>query len=171
MGADRLTEIRHSLWDAIENYSPLDTSGWSKFKDDGEFPQFDPDTHSPEISSLPAIGIWPAETDLGRWFENTNQICTVRYEIKLWTGGFELASDDSKPERWAWLIREAIWRAGPGGSTDPTAAYVKTETCFYPDQISMSHRKVGGGNGRSQMMTLTSILVTLKFKDDPRTTA
>lgn len=170
MGQDRLTEVRHSLWDAIENYAPLDTSTWAKFKDDGEFPMFDQDTHQPDINSLPALGIWPADGDLGTWFENTNQLCKVRYEIKLWTAGYELASDDSKPERWAWLIREAIWRAGPGGSTDFSNSYVKTETCYYPQGFSMSHSKIGVGNGRSQMMTLTSIVVTLWFNDDPRTT-
>lgn len=175
MGQDRLTEVRTSLWDAIENYTPLITAGvsnWCKFKDEGEYPYLDPDTDSPDINNCPAIGIWPAEGDLGPWLENTNQICTVRYEIRLWTNGFELASEQSKPERWAWLIREAIWRSGSGGASDnPSSGYVATATCYLPQGYRISHRKFRTGNGKSQMMTLTTISVQLMFKDDPRSTA
>lgn len=173
MGQDKLTDVRHALWDAIENYAPLVTEGvsnWSKYKADGEYPYLDQDADAPDINNLPAIGIWPPDEDLGTWFENTNQMCKVRYEIRLWTAGFELASESSKPERWAWLIREAIWRAGPNGSTTPTSAYVYTETCFYPQGFSVSHRKFRTGNEKSQMMTLTTIQVQLMFKDDPRST-
>lgn len=170
MGQDKLTEVRHALWNAIENYEPLDTSEWCKFKDDGEYPYLDPDTDAPDINNVPALGVWPAEEDMGNWLENTNQICKVRYEIRLWTAGFELASGNSKPERWAWLIREAIWRAGSGGSTTPTSAYVYLATCFFPQSFAVSHRKFRTGNEKSQMMTLTTISVQLMFKDDPRST-
>lgn len=170
-GQDSLTDARNLLWSAIEGYAPLSGVFQCKFKDEGAAPYFDGDTQAPDTNCLPAIAIWPSESNMGEWFENTNQLVRVRFDINMWTPGYELASTESKPERWAWLIREAIWRAGSGGSTDASTSFVKLGTCFYPQGFRASYRKVKGGYGGSQMLTLTTMTVVLQFKDDPRTTS
>lgn len=169
-GQDTLTDARNLLWSAIEGYAPLDDVFSSKFKDDGELPYFDADTNTPDMTSLPAIGIWPTEMEGTSWFENTNQMLRLSFDIKLWTPGYELASGNSKPERWTWLIREALWRAGASGSTDASNSFIKLGTCFYPTGFRASYRKIRSGNGRSNMLTLTTMTVGLQLKDDPRTT-
>lgn len=171
MGQDQLTDIRHLIWSAIEGYAPLDGVFIAKFKDDGEAPYFDGDNQNPELTSLPAIGVWPADADSSAWFENTNQLLKIRFDIKMWTPGWELASSNSKPERWVWLVREALWRAGANGSTDPNQSFIKLGTCYYPEGFRATYRKIRTGNRRSQMLTQTTMSVTLSIKDDPRTTA
>lgn len=168
-GQDSLTDLRELIWSALENYSPLDLSGWSKFKEDGTDPYFDHDSQTPEMTSLPAIGVWPSTLSSAQWFENTNQLVKVRFEIVIWTPGYELSSAQSKPERWIWLIREALWRAGSGGSTDSAASYIKLGTCFYPTVLGGSYRKIKFGNDKSRAATRSSLTVELTIKDDPRT--
>jgi len=158
---NKLTTVRQSLWDAIDNWPALATTFQKKAKNDEELPSLDLDKDAPEQDCCPAIAIWP-QTEDPRWFENANQLVTATYEIRVWTNGWILEPS----EEIAWEIRNAIFRSKPTGGTD---TYIKTETCFGFPTIRWSFSKVRGGAKRSQNMTRMSMLVQLKFKDDPRT--
>ena len=67
---NKLTTVRQSLWDAIDNWAPLATTFQKKAKNDEELPALDLDKDAPELDACPAIAIWP-QTEDPRWFENT----------------------------------------------------------------------------------------------------
>ncbi len=167
---DRLTDIRHAMWDAIDNYSYLTNAFQQKYKFDGETAYINPDTFVPEISSVPAIAIWPPGGSLN-WFTNSKQKGEQRFEIIIWTPGWELASESSTPEQLMMLVLSALWVSGPSSETDPNQSYIKQASCSFVKGVSYRFDRAKTGDGNSNELTRTTIGVTLEYTINPRTIA
>jgi len=166
--ADRITEIRHALWDAIDNYSHLSSTFQQKYKFDGETSLIDPDSFIPELGACPAIGIWN-NGGAFPWFTNTEQKASCQFDIIIWTPGWELASTSSKPERILMQVLSALWVSGPDGETDENASYLKQASCFFPKNVTYRTERAKTGMNSCNELTRTTLSVTLEFKFNPRT--
>lgn len=161
-----LTDLRNSIWSAIDNAAELSGAFAYKFK----FNKNDPETEildnlEPAISDLPAIMVMPTQIE-PTWVLNVGQEYTSPFAVTIWTADWDLETAEALSEK----VQRAIWQTGPSANV----SYVRSVSGFLPrGGLSALHefQRLGGdgGDNRGVRVTKTTITVVLRPRQNPLT--
>lgn len=118
-----LTDVRRSLWRAIDNWPELRDVFRLKLTWEKEQPLIV--EAEPAICDFPMIEIVPASAVAVSWHTNTAQEWGASFEVKVWTQGWALPAVEDLAEK----IARAVYQSAPEGSSVP---YVKEAVGLYP---------------------------------------
>ena len=107
----RLTAMRNSLWDSIENYAPLQDVFKRKFRLEGK-DALQMALLNPSMADMPAIAI-QALSGSSPWDTNSMMRFSYSCEIGLWTPHWDLELGEKLIE---WIVR-SFEQSKPSGSS------------------------------------------------------
>lgn len=114
MAFAKLTQLRQSLWDAVDNYAPLQQylgSDGRRVRHEDDSPLL-PIPYVPSAGDLPALEIVPPTADTP-WYRNQTQMNSLAIRLNAWT-----VSTDVREAEFYWeLLNASFWQAKPAGSS------------------------------------------------------
>lgn len=151
-----ITQARLAIWQAIDNYPPLNPGGISLFKHTYRYDSTPANfliEVGPALSEMPVLGMFPSHA-VPEWW--TNQIQAIPFAVNLvaWTPEADLELAERIPE----LLIYALHQSGP----EP--GFVKRTTGYYPTAcgpVQFQKTKLGA------IRTLQTIVLRLQI--DPLT--
>lgn len=149
MATPRLTSMRQAVWNAIDNYAPLDDVFKHKERHE-DIGALKGTEWVPNMGQIPALEIRPASVG-SPWFTNQNQKISYSLQVAVWSR----TRDTRGLERLWELLLRAFWQATPTGTTQ---TYVMAATDNATFAAGMSFEEVPAANGSPSVWRSTGLI-------------
>lgn len=124
-----MTLMRTAVWDAINNWAALQSSGTTpinrKFRFDNANDGID--DIRPAYTDMTALSVWPGRVTPDAWVNRQHRY-RIPYEVHVWTKDWLLTTAEQAIND----VMNAVYKSGPDIITAPTATYVRNATGHHP---------------------------------------
>lgn len=151
-----LTAARLAVWQAIDNFPPLNPGGVSVFRHTYRYDSTPPNFQievGPALSEMPVLGVFPAHA-IPEWWTSQIQAIPFALNLVVWTPEADLELAELLPEQLIYALHQS----------GPAPGFVKRATGYYPTAvgpIQFQKTKLGA------IRTLQTIVLRLQI--DPLT--